>query len=106
VRVRDRLRSIGKTVRAISKTLARRTGEAKAQVMALNEQAGRLIARSAREATRLAAAARASAPVAEPAPKLRAAGPLEELGRHVARRWPSRSTVASAGERSPSGWCR
>jgi transposase, IS5 family len=29
VRVRDRSRSIGKTVRAISKTLARRTGEAK-----------------------------------------------------------------------------
>ena len=61
VRVRDRSRSIGKTVRAISKTLARRTGEAKAQVMALNEQAGRLIARSATEAQRLAAAARRSA---------------------------------------------
>ncbi len=49
VRVRDRSRSIGKTVRAISKTLARRTGEAKAQVMALNQQAGQLIARSARK---------------------------------------------------------
>ena len=47
VRVRDRSRSIGKAVRAISRTLARRIGEAKAQVMALNEQAGRLIARSA-----------------------------------------------------------
>jgi IS5 family transposase len=47
-RVRDRSRSIGKVVRAISKTLARRTGEAKAQVMALNEQAGRLIARARR----------------------------------------------------------
>jgi len=31
VRVRDRSRSVGKTVRAISKTLARRSGEAKAQ---------------------------------------------------------------------------
>ena len=31
----------GKAVRAISKTLARRTGEAKAEVMQLNEQAGR-----------------------------------------------------------------
>ena len=46
VRVRDRSRSIGKTVRAISKTLARRTGEAKAQVMALNEQRRRSDRRS------------------------------------------------------------
>ena len=60
-RVRDRSRSIGKTVRAISKTLARRTGEAKAAVMALNQQAGQLIARSAREAKRLASVARACA---------------------------------------------
>jgi hypothetical protein len=66
-------------VRAISKTLARRTGEAKAQVMALNEQAGRLIARSAREAKRLAAAARASARGRGATAKLRAAQQLEEL---------------------------
>jgi transposase, IS5 family len=79
VRVRDRSRSIGKTVRAISKTLARRTGEAKAQVMALNEQAGRLIAQSAREAKRLAAAARASARGRGATAKLRAARQLEEL---------------------------
>jgi IS5 family transposase len=37
-RVRDRSRSIGKAVRAISKTLARRTGQAQAQVIVLNEQ--------------------------------------------------------------------
>jgi IS5 family transposase len=79
VRVRDRSRSIGKTVRAISKTLARRTGEAKAQVMALNEQAGRLIARSAREAARLATAARASARGRGANAKLKAAEQLEEL---------------------------
>ncbi len=78
-RVRDRSRSIGKTVRAISKTLARRTGEAKAQVIALNEQAGRLIARSAKEAKRLAAAARASARGRGAKSKLRAAHQLEEL---------------------------
>src|SRR5438105_3666708 len=47
IRVRDRSRSIGKKVRAISRTLARRTGEAKAQVMVFNEQAGRLIKQSA-----------------------------------------------------------
>jgi transposase, IS5 family len=79
VRVRDRSRSIGKTVRAISKTLARRTGEAKAQVMTLNEQAGRLIARSAREAKRLAQAARASARGRGASAKLRAAEQLDEL---------------------------
>ncbi len=79
VRVRDRSRSVGKTVRAISKTLARRTGEAKARVMALNEQAGRLIARSAREAKRLAAQARASARGRGAQAKLRAATELAEL---------------------------
>jgi IS5 family transposase len=77
--VRDRSRSIGKTVRAISKTLARRTGEAKAQVMALNEQAGRLIVRSAREARRLAAKARRSARGRGAQAKLRAAKELEQL---------------------------
>jgi transposase, IS5 family len=81
VRVRDRSRSIGKMVRAISKTLARRTGEAKAQVMALNEQAGRLIVRSAKEATRLAAAARHSARGRGARTKLRAATQLDELAR-------------------------
>jgi transposase, IS5 family len=79
VRVRDRSRSIGKTVRAISRTLGRRTGEAKDQVMALNAQAGQLIARSAREATRLAAAARASARGRGAQAKLRAARQLTEL---------------------------
>jgi IS5 family transposase len=49
-RVRERSRSVGRLVRAISQTLRRRTGEAKAQVLALNQRAGRLIARSAAEA--------------------------------------------------------
>ncbi|MBA2757137.1 MAG: transposase [Chloroflexi bacterium] len=84
-RVRDRSRSIGKTVRAISKTLARRTGEAKAQVMTLNQQAGRLIARSAREANRLAAAARASARGRRASTKLRAARQLEALASRCGR---------------------
>ena len=79
VRVRDRSTSIGKAVRAISKTLARRTGEAKAQVMKFNEQAGRLIARSAREAKRLAGAAKASARGRGARAKRRAATRLQEL---------------------------
>jgi transposase, IS5 family len=79
VRVRDRSRSIARTVRAISKTLARRTGEAKSQVMKLNERAGALIALQAREAQRLAATARARARGRGARAKLRAATRLEVL---------------------------
>ncbi|MGO8905947.1 MAG: transposase [Solirubrobacteraceae bacterium] len=82
VRVRDRSRSIGKTVRAISKTLSRRTGQAKEQVMALNQRAGRLIARQAAEAERLATAARASARGRGARAKLRCAGKLEQIAEH------------------------
>lgn len=77
--VPDRSRSVGRAVRAISQTLARRTGEAQAQVMTLNERAGRLIARSAREAQRLASRARASARGRGAQAKLRAATQLAEL---------------------------
>jgi transposase, IS5 family len=79
VRVRDRSRSLGRTVRQLSKTLSRRTGEATVQVMALNEQAGRIVARSAREARRLAAQARAAARGRGAQAKLRAAAKLEQL---------------------------
>ena len=95
-RVRDRSRTIGKTVRAISKTLARRTGEAKAAVMALNQQAGQLIARSAREAKRLAAAARACARGRGAKAKLQSAEKLQELADRCGK-VASRSIVASAG---------
>jgi transposase, IS5 family len=84
-RVRDRLRSIGKTVRAISRTLGRRTGEAKERVMAFNQQAGRLIAHSVREATRLAVAARASARGRGARAKLRAAQTLSVLADRCGR---------------------
>jgi IS5 family transposase len=84
-RVRDRSRSVGRAVRAIAKTLTRRTGAAKAQVMALNEQAGRLIARSAAEAKRLVAAARASARGRGATAKLRAATTLEQLASRCRR---------------------
>jgi IS5 family transposase len=105
VRVRDRSRSIGKALRAISKTLARRTGEAKAQVMKLNQQAGRLIAQSTREAKRLAAAARASARGRGAKAKLRAAKQLEELASR-SQKVIEQIDVASAGSRSPTDWCR
>ena len=94
---RSRSRSIGKAVRAISKTLARRTGEAKAQVMAFNEQAGRLIARSAREAKRLAAAARRVGPGSRREGEAAGRRRNWRSSQSAAGRWPSRSTVASAG---------
>jgi transposase, IS5 family len=105
LRVGDRSRSIGKAVRAISKTLARRTGEAKAQVMALNEQAGRLIKHSVKEALRLAAAARRSARGRGAKAKLRAADTTSSSPA-AAGRWPSKSTDGFVGCRSPTGWCR
>ncbi|MCA1700573.1 MAG: transposase [Actinobacteria bacterium] len=79
VRVRDRSRSVGRTVRAISRTLSRRTGEAKEQVIELNARAGKQIARSAREARKLAAGARRAARGRGAGAKLRGAKRLEQL---------------------------
>jgi IS5 family transposase len=78
-RVVDRSRRIGKLVRAISKTLARRTGQHTDQVLAFNATAGRALARSVREARILAAQARAAARGRGARAKLRAAQRLEEL---------------------------
>jgi IS5 family transposase len=57
-RVRDRSRAIGRRVRAMTRTLGRRTGERKQQVLEFTEQAGRLVERSIREAERLIVVAR------------------------------------------------
>lgn len=81
----DRSRSVGRVVRAVSKTLARRSGEAREQVLALNERAGQLIARSAREARKLAGAARAHARGPGARAKLRAAADLELLAERCER---------------------
>jgi transposase, IS5 family len=78
-RVRDRSRSISRAVRLIGRTLRRRTGEAKGEVMRLNERAGRLIRRSVSEARRLAGEARRAARGRGARAKLRAAKQLEEL---------------------------
>jgi len=59
--VRDRSRAAGKRLRTIARTLRRRTGEAKVEVLALTGQTGRLLAASAREARRVAAEARTKA---------------------------------------------
>jgi transposase, IS5 family len=78
-RVRDRSRSMGRTLRAITRTIRRRSGEAKAEVLELTEKTGKLLEQSVREARRLAEAARASARGRGAKAKLRHAAALDEL---------------------------
>ena len=78
-RVRDRSRSMGRKLRAISRTIRRRSGEAKAEVVALTGETGELLERSIREARRLAALARRTASGRGATAKLKAATQLEEL---------------------------
>jgi hypothetical protein len=105
VRVVDRSRQLGKTVRVISRTLAWRTGRRSDEVVALNAKAGRVMARSIREARALAArrAPRRVAGVRGPS-----CAPLGSW-----RSWPAvasgsppRSSSDPVGRRSPTGWCR
>jgi transposase, IS5 family len=77
--VRDRSRVLGRRLRAISRTIGRRTGERRAQVLSLTEQAGELLARSVREARRLALSARARARGRGAQRKLSAIARLEEF---------------------------
>jgi IS5 family transposase len=79
VRVVDRSRRIGRLVRAISKTLARRTGQRVDRVLALNAAAGRALGSSIREARRLAEQARGAARGRGAQAKLRGARELEVL---------------------------
>jgi transposase, IS5 family len=77
--VQDRSRALGRRLRAISRTMGRRTGERKEQVLALTEHAGQLLSRSVREARRLAFAARARSRGRGAQRKLHAIARLEEL---------------------------
>jgi IS5 family transposase len=78
-RVVDRSRQLGRLVRAISRTLVRRTDQRREAVMELNAKAGGLLDRSVGEARALAAQARASARGRGAQAKLRAAQRLEEV---------------------------
>ena len=79
LRVRDRSRSMGRKLRAVTRTIRRRSGEAKKEVLALTEQTGQLLTKSVNEARKLAAAARRRARGRGAKVKLRAADRLEEL---------------------------
>ena len=78
-KVRDRSRALGRRLRAITRTARRRTGEAKAEVLALTGETGRLLAASAREARTLAEEARRRARGRGARRKLMAARCLDEL---------------------------
>jgi len=128
-RVRDRSRSMGRKLRAISRTIRRRSGEAKSEVLELTAETGELLERSVKEARRLAAVARLKARGRGARAKLKAAGGLEEWANRcekVARqirqrvagepikdgscrfttRTPDRSARASLGSRTSSGSSR
>jgi IS5 family transposase len=101
-RVVDRSRQLGKLVRAISRTLVRRTGQRRQDVMELNTHPGRVLARSVTEARALAAQARASARGRGARAKLRAVRRVEDLADRCQRVAP-RSSSGSAGRSSPTG---
>lgn len=70
---------MGRRLRAISRTIRRRSGQAKSEVLALTEQTGRLLKQSVREARRLAQAARKRARGRGAQAKLTAATRLDDL---------------------------
>ncbi len=78
-RVRDRSRSVGRKLRVLTRTVRRRTGQARTEVLALTEQTGELLQRSITEARKLATLARRRALGRGAATKRMAAAQLEEL---------------------------
>jgi transposase, IS5 family len=77
--VRDRTRSMGRKLRTLTRTIRKRTGEAKREVLVLTEQAGELLEASIREARKLARTARRRARGRGAQGKLKAAKAFEEL---------------------------
>jgi len=95
--VQDRSRALGRRLRAISRTVGRRTGERKEQVLALTDQAGRLLKRSVSEARRLVARSRARARGRGAQRKLAAIARLEQTA-ELAERIVSQIKLRIAGE--------
>jgi IS5 family transposase len=78
-RVRDRSRSMGRTLRALTRTIRRRSGEAKAEVLKLTAQTGKLLEASIAETRRLVVIACRRARGRGAKAKLKAAAQLEQL---------------------------
>jgi IS5 family transposase len=70
---------MGRKLRSISRTIRRRSGEAKEEVLKLTAETGELLERSITEARRLAVLARRKARGRRAAAKLKAAAALEEM---------------------------
>jgi IS5 family transposase len=77
--VRDRSRAAGRRLRALGRSMRRRSGQAKEEMLELTRQTGQLLARSVKEARRLAAQARRRARGRGAQAKLRAARKFEKL---------------------------
>jgi len=77
--LRDRSRAAGRRLRLIGRTMSRRGGEKKAEVLRLTGEAGELVARSVREARGLAAQARTEARGRGASAKLAGAAQLDKL---------------------------
>jgi transposase, IS5 family len=78
-RVRDRSRSMGRTLRAVTRTIRRRSGEAKAEVLKLTAKTGELLEQAIAETRRLVVIARRRARGRGANAKLKAAAQLDEL---------------------------
>jgi len=78
-RVRDRSRALGRVLRALTRTIRRRSGEAKSEVLKLTTSSGKLLERSIAESRQLAAVARRRARGRGAQAKLRAAATFERL---------------------------
>src|SRR6516164_3682593 len=78
-RVRDRSRAMGRKLRAIIRTVRRRSGEAKEEVVKLTGETGVLLSKSVKEARRLATIARRKARGRGAKAKLKTAAALEAM---------------------------
>ena len=78
-RVRDRSRAMGRTLRAVTRTIRRRSGQARSEVLRLTARTGELLEQSIAETRRLAATARRRARGRGARTKVRAAARLEQL---------------------------
>jgi IS5 family transposase len=78
-RVRDRSRSVGRKLRALTRTIRRRSGEAKSEVLKVTAETGELLQRSVTETRALAVAVQRKARGRGAKTKLTAAAKLEGL---------------------------
>jgi transposase, IS5 family len=102
--VRDRSRAAGRRLRALGRSMRRRSGQAKEEVLELTKQTGRLLARSVKEARRLAATARRRARGRGAQAKLKAARKFEELCEKVVEQITKRVRGEKITDRLISLW--